>query len=172
MYAHFGQDDVDMCATNMLAAMHVHTWQMTVIMLRAFIRVRRSVRTQIYMTRAAIPLPIDCHATGALLNSNDDRSCIDITSFTRQAFYAIHRHFDQFYGAAATTGRPRSLDSVSALMLTLQYINTTVPVKALHMLYGTAPATTYNVLQRSLNALQRALDVMSAARIAWPTPNR
>ena len=88
--------------------------------LRACIRLRRSIRTRIYMRRSAIREPRECHAARVLYDSADDKSMIAVTGFDRSAFDHLHQHFAPIYGAPARVGRPRLLDTRTALMLVSQ----------------------------------------------------
>jgi hypothetical protein len=154
-----------------LVMCHTLTMSSTLLTLRACIRLRRSIRTRTYMTRRAVPQPRECHAARVLYNSADDKSMIAVTGFDRPTFDYIHQHFAPIYGAPSSTGRPRMLNTRTALMLVLKYLSSTVDIHSLVQLHGICPATTYNALDKSKRALVVALRQMREGRIQWPSAN-
>jgi hypothetical protein len=166
-------DDILMLLLNTTPFVTCHSLMMrsTLLTLCACIRLRRSIRTRIKMTRSAVPDPHECHAARVLYNSADDKSMIAVTGFDRSAFDYIHQHFAPVYGAPARTGRPPLLSTQTALMLVLKYLSSTVDINSLVQLHGICPSTTYEAVNKSMRALVAALRQMPEGRIQWPSAN-
>ena len=93
---------------------------------------------------------------------------IAVTRFDRPAFDNIHRHFAPIYWR---TGRPPLLSKMSALMLVLTYLSSTVNINSLVRLHGLCSSTTYEAVNKSMRAGVTALQQMTESCVQWPSVN-
>jgi DDE superfamily endonuclease len=134
-----------------------------------------------YLTRPSLlPNPRAHTPWQALYALQDDKAFITTLGFNVQTFKLI---LSSAFSAGwdmvviprsdiASTAIPRShrrsLDAAGALGLALHYLTSTVPPKALSLIFALVPATVQRYLQFSLSLLLSTLRTMPKAQIVWP----
>ena len=140
---------------------------LNVICLLAIIVAYNSVRERHYLLRAAIVRP-RLSPWMHLLANGDDRSFLDVTGFTKDAFYRLETAVFPA-GDVPTRGRPSSLDNKGKLGLVLFFLGSRMETKFLCLLFGIIPTTANVTINAMLRLLVKQLQRNPAAKVTFPT---
>ena len=130
---------------------------------------QRCRRRRHYLTRCALPPYLDS-AWMHVLRSQDDKAFIHTMGFDVATFRYLLRGFQPLWQRQESRGSPGSVLAVDALGLTLQYLNSSTPLKALCQVFAMPPATLSRHLRRGMHALLRFVSTDHECRLRWPTP--
>ena len=111
----------------------------------AAIHVYNSCRNRRKLKRCAIAKP-KFSPWHRLFHYGDDDSFLEMTGFDKPTFKKLLRNL---FGGKSTTrniGRPKLLDNAGKLGLYLLYLNLTVALKHICLIFGIVPSTASNVL--------------------------
>ena len=139
---------------------------LNVICLLAIIVAFNSVRDRHYLLRAAIVRP-RLSPWMHLLANGDDRSFLDLTGFTKDAFNELEAAVFPA-GDVPTRGRPSSLDNKGKLGLVLFFLGSRMETKFLCLLFGVVPTTANVTINAMLRLLVKNLKRNVAAKVVFP----
>jgi hypothetical protein len=133
---------------------------------------RRKIRNRFYLS--ASDLPDHSESPWAYLWANQNDSAFMATcGFSIRGFFHILEFFEPCYyklhGEPSGVGRKRTFDTAGSLGLVLHFLNSSMRQKSLAQIFGAPPATISRELQRSMNALELAVNQMESAKIKWPS---
>ena len=128
-----------------------------------------TVRNRHYVTSSSIPPADNCPWT-YLLHKGNNSSFIELTGFSRKAFFQLHDILFDTYEpfTKGRKGRPSSLDSYGKLDLFLHYVNSTMRDKTLCQIFGTSPSTISRVRSIMCLKIVAKLKRHKYSRVAWP----
>ena len=102
-----------------------------------------------------------------LLGEGDDGSFLDITGFTKEAFYGLEAAvFPE--GQVPSRGRPPMLDNKGRLGLVLLFLGSRMETKFLCLLFGVVPTTANMNINAMLRLVVKKLKRNSAAKVSFP----
>jgi hypothetical protein len=130
---------------------------------------QRCRRRRHYLTRCTLPPYLDS-AWRHVLRSKDDKAFIHTTGFDMATFRFLLSGFQPLWQRKTRRGRPPTVLAVDALGLTLQYLNSSTPLKALCQVFAMPPATLSLHLRRGMCVLLQFVSRNYHCRVRWPTP--
>jgi hypothetical protein len=104
------------------------------------------------------------------MESKNNKSFINVTGLTYNAFKTLSNAFGSFWGCQnhSKAGRKRNLIYEDVLGLLLHYLNSTMGQKTLAEIFGIVPSTVSTTIQQGLPCLIQALESFEYALVRWP----
>jgi hypothetical protein len=124
---------------------------------------QRCRRRRHYLTRNTLPQYLGS-AWMHVLRSQDDKAFINTTGFDVSTFRYLLNGFQPLWQKQGRMGRPCMVLAVDALGLTLQYLNSTTPLKALSQVFAMPPATLSLHLRRGMCILLQVKNRVQTTR--------
>jgi hypothetical protein len=145
--------------------------EMLLLLLVTFIVCYNNCRRRHNLTRSAI-LPPTFSPWNRVLHGADDDSFLELTGMTRLAFSNLEEILFSREDYWLRRGRPTLLDSSGQLGLLLFYLNFTMRLKHLCLIFGVTPSVAAEVINKMLRRLCRRLLHHPASKIQFPDEER
>ena len=129
--------------------------------------VYNSCRNRRKLKREALLKP-KFSAWNRLYCKGDDGSFLELTGFNKKTFKLLLKDLFDEEPVRAKVGRPRMLDNAAKLGLYLLYLNSTVALKHLCLIFGVVPSTASSALSEMRERVCEKLLTNRAARVKFP----
>jgi hypothetical protein len=127
-----------------------------------------SMRERSHLTRSAIQHP-KLSPWARVYSNADDKSFLELTGMTRAAFYTLEAlYFPSEIHVRKKRGRPRLLNTNSQLGLLLFYLNSTMKIKHLCLLFGVTPSTACEIINNMLKIQSKLFVDVPAHASSFP----
>ena len=128
--------------------------------------IKSKLRRRTYITNQILLQP-KSSPFSKLLASGTDMHFITLMGMNIDTFRTLHELVHPLFNVS-NEGRPRRLNTVHSLGLALHYLNSTMKMKTLSMIFGAGPATLSRTLNETLSHLTTILTKLREARVIWP----
>lgn len=137
----------------------------------AALYVADSSRTRNYLTKVDL-VPFDespwSRTRYELFTLRNDKPLLALTGFNLTAFTFIVHQLERVTVRDTSTRGRKPVDTITCVAMTLFFLCSTLRLKFLSYVFGIPPTTVSDVLNRTIRALTRALNVTNECAIQWP----